>query len=853
MIQMEIKSLSATVIFLVAMTILGPSVIGVGEMADNQDDNDSGWIKKLMKNNDWQKKILDLFNIKKLIGFMSSKDSNSENVGSDSEDFNSEGFSSEEFNSISHICGNGIIDTDSQSTEQCEPPNTATCDAFCHIIPPPPPPPPPQASIDLKLDNVLVDPNEEVTGDEYFDNLITECSFHSAESIEGKVCIACKVVDTKVEPCEDLFLSFTQFPHGTILGNTEGFPNAVIPGVTITAVANTHSGGGKNAAIIFDGDTPGDSDENPTPDPDLRADGNQGDANNLDGICPNCAGKHMVIIAENTAGGSDGIVDSPDDNAEGGTQTWVFDEPWFVRSFDFVDYDNPDRNGKARAYDNPQCSGTPVATADIKASPNGGDGSVQTILLNANNVRCLKFEYKDSGGITNVDLECIKKLDDSGVLSEGTLVLPDGYVKSTSLSIPLEHGVDVQKAVGVKIDLTCPTDCPQVPTVTTKVLTSGDVEVTYKQSSNLNDNSYGANAIGWGTKGHTFKDLHNSDNLQFQFKNSGGQVVLDFVSDYITTTPGNTLTTPAGVIIQTPSHYASLGPFGGDGSMITGTNTWVKEYRSSFADNLNNNGYFVNGVQTPATQSVADLLLNSPPTISSTSYTLPGGSPFTAWNFINEYKVIISKDAFPGGFVAGGYSVSFPSMHNSPAKKCPASPPEPKVIFSTGFEDETELGKWHKDSSRTTTPNSGNIIFGLDNDGQPGGNPSGPKSGTKYLGGSGDIDDSTSPIIDPAWAAYNRDSINISGHTSIMLSLWYSYEDTETEDEFALYYRVDGGAWQEILNVDPAIGNGNQKAWQQLQVPIPAGNSLEVEFRWETSQNSEHVMIDDMQVTGIPT
>jgi len=383
---MEIKSISATVIFIVAMTILGPSVIGVGEMADNQDDNDSGWIKKLMKNNDWQKKILDLFNIKKLIGFMSSKDSNSENVGS--EDFNSEGFSSEEFNSVKWICGNGKIDTDPQSTEQCEPPNTATCDEFCHFKPycgdgilnqaseqcePPNTAtcdasckikPPRHASIDLELSSVLVDPNKDVIGDEYFDNLISECSFHSAESIEGKVCIKCKVVDTKVEPCEDLFLSFTQFPHGTILGNTEGFPNAVIDGVTITAVANIHSGGGKNAAIIFDGDTEGDNDESPTPDPDLRADGNQGDGNDLNGICPKCAGKHMVIIAENTAGGgTDGIVDSPDDNAQGGTQTWVFDEPWFVRSFDFVDYDNPDRNGEARAYDNPQCSGTPVATS----------------------------------------------------------------------------------------------------------------------------------------------------------------------------------------------------------------------------------------------------------------------------------------------------------------------------------------------------------------------------------------------------------------------------------------------------------------------------------------------------------
>jgi len=46
---MEIKSISIALIFVAIMTILGPSIIGVGEMADNQDDNDSGWIKKLMK------------------------------------------------------------------------------------------------------------------------------------------------------------------------------------------------------------------------------------------------------------------------------------------------------------------------------------------------------------------------------------------------------------------------------------------------------------------------------------------------------------------------------------------------------------------------------------------------------------------------------------------------------------------------------------------------------------------------------------------------------------------------------------------------------------------------------------
>ncbi|MGI0077566.1 MAG: hypothetical protein ACREAU_09235, partial [Nitrosopumilaceae archaeon] len=221
---METSSLK--VIFVVITIIFGTSIIGVGEMSDNQDDKEEGWIKKIMKNDNWYKKILDFFDFKKLKGFMNSQNTNSE-------DFNSENFGSEEFNSIKWICGNGKIDTDPQSDEECEPPNTATCDENCHFRPPPPPPELEHAFIDLGLDKVFVDPNGQPnTGDEYFDNLITECSFHSDESIHGNVCLACLLVDKKIEPCDDLTLSLTEFAHGTILGNTQGFPNAAIDGVT---------------------------------------------------------------------------------------------------------------------------------------------------------------------------------------------------------------------------------------------------------------------------------------------------------------------------------------------------------------------------------------------------------------------------------------------------------------------------------------------------------------------------------------------------------------------------------------------------------------------------------------------
>ena len=625
---MEIKSISATVIFIVAMTILGPSVIGVGEMADNKDDNDSGWLKKIMKDDSWQKKFWDLFDFNKFKGFLKSQGSERSNnnfdVNHDGDDnppppppscpqdptvtidvlngdvkvtytqslnlndnsygVNSVGWGTKDhtfnalknsdnlqvqfkksngddvlnfyldylsaksgtnsgYDSLGPLGGDGSIVFGSSSNILSW--STSLADNLnnlgffaggTQVVGLPPTDlvidsPPTMSStsytlpfgspftgwnfvnsytvtikaaafpggfvaggysvsfpslhnspakkcpvddmmehafIDLGLDKVLVDPNEQPdTGDEYFDNLITECSFHSDESIADSVCIVCKLVDKKTEPCDDLDLTLIDFPHGTIL-------NTQIDGVTVSADA---FGGKPDKVIIYDGDT------------NL---GNWDDDLEASGQCPDCAGLHIAVIPENiNGGGVDGIVDLPNDSAAGGIQTWVFDEEWFVRSFDFVDYD-ANRNGEARAYDNPECSGTPVATANIKKSPNGGNGSVQTILLNANHVRCLQFEYEDSGGVTNIRLECIKKFDNSGVLSEGTLELPDGYDASTPLSIPLEHGVDVQKAVGVKIDLQCepPLNCeckkPDVFTVLYNGPNGVNVEI-YKSANDVGD------------------------------------------------------------------------------------------------------------------------------------------------------------------------------------------------------------------------------------------------------------------------------------------------------------------------------------------------------------------------------
>jgi hypothetical protein len=169
------------------------------------------------------------------------------------------------------------------------------------------------------------------------------------------------------------------------------------------------------------------------------------------------------------------------------------------------------------------------------------------------------------------------------------------------------------------------------------------------QSRNLNDNSYGTNIVQW-TRSHTFSNLVGSDKAQFIFKNTTGNVVLDFYMDYITAKSG------------TPSGYASLGVTGGEGKINIGLAAWVVDSNTSIAQNLNDLGFCVGG---NCSGFGTNLLLNSPPTVSSNSYDLPPGSPYTGWEFTNSYYVKVSKAAF-GGSALGSLSIG--EIHNSPPK-----------------------------------------------------------------------------------------------------------------------------------------------------------------------------------------
>ncbi|HXJ76215.1 MAG TPA: hypothetical protein VNM37_25380, partial [Candidatus Dormibacteraeota bacterium] len=135
----------------------------------------------------------------------------------------------------------------------------------------------------------------------------------------------------------------------------------------------------------------------------------------------------------------------------------------------------------------------------------------------------------------------------------------------------------------------------------------------------------------------------------------------------------------------------SLGPFGGDGKVVTGTlttNDIVCD--TSLARNLNNLGYFVNGVQTAATKNGvngADLLVDSPPTVGPTSYDLKTPNPWTnGWDFKDTYFVTIKKGKLDSlGFDIATWHVEpdLVGLHNSPAKDCP-TPGSASVIPATG-------------------------------------------------------------------------------------------------------------------------------------------------------------------------
>jgi hypothetical protein len=180
-------------------------------------------------------------------------------------------------------------------------------------------------------------------------------------------------------------------------------------------------------------------------------------------------------------------------------------------------------------------------------------------------------------------------------------------------------------------------------TLIATVLPNGNIKVVFRQSRNLNDNVYGTPAPADGWSHHNFSDLTGSDKAEFLFTDGTGKVVLDFFIDYISQAKSSD--TPLGTL-NYPSGYGSLGPNGGDGSIVLGAKSNILWWSSTLTENLNSglNG----GFPSPYT-------VNSPTPESS----------FPNWDYVDGFSVIVSSNAFGA---AGFGGVTIPQVHNSPAK-----------------------------------------------------------------------------------------------------------------------------------------------------------------------------------------
>ncbi|MFH0861855.1 MAG: vWA domain-containing protein [Candidatus Altiarchaeota archaeon] len=158
-------------------------------------------------------------------------------------------------------------------------------------------------------------------------------------------------------------------------------------------------------------------------------------------------------------------------------------------------------------------------------------------------------------------------------------------------------------------------------------------------------------------------------------------------------------------------------------------------------------------------------------------------------------------------------------------------------IFTSSFEDASEASSWMVDPVRTTA--STGYYFGMSDNGSIGAH-----TGDSYLGIWGNF---------TGYLVLNRTKIDISNYTDVNVSVWYSYESTESTDRLAFLY-WNGTRWRTVFNItNPNIGNGNQAAWRNAWALIPSTvENLTLQFMGRTDNTSEreHVMIDDLEVQG---
>jgi hypothetical protein len=242
----------------------------------------------------------------------------------------------------------------------------------------------------------------------------------------------------------------------------------------------------------------------------------------------------------------------------------------------------------------------------------------------------------------------------------GSAPLAPGCTPASAHECPTASGVCATSATSKPTGTTSGSICFYGPITTTTTTTSSapaaTIEYLHETAAGQEyyrfritfdpafvDNTYGANAIGWAQRGHTFKDLVGSDHAELSVFDGASTLVTMFDIDYITASTASSC------------GYSALGVSGGEGKVLVGDAKYVLASTSSLDRNLNGCGYCTSAA------CGGDCRIDSPPT--DAKYTPNTGAP--NWDFRVVYEVWMDAAVFAGkGF--GGASITF--VHASPSK-----------------------------------------------------------------------------------------------------------------------------------------------------------------------------------------
>jgi hypothetical protein len=327
------------------------------------------------------------------------------------------------------------------------------------------------------------------------------------------------------------------------------------------------------------------------------------------------------------------------------------------------------------------CGGAPASTGSARGAPygsNGGGGATSVSGLPATTTTTVPGFPGAGTGVVGIS---------SGSPTASIAPLAPGCTPASASECPTTSGncatsanqhVDV-KAVGSNCYYSASaTTTPDATLEYIHELAAGQDYYRFRLTFDPSfvDNTYGANAIGWGgaggttgvtttttptttpgmpggkmmpmmmpmmRSGHTFNDLVGSDHAEMLLVDAAGKQTVDANIDYIS-------------VDQTrPCGYGNLGVRGGEGKVMTGDPSWILAATSSLDRDLNGCGYCTSSacggsctVSSPATDA---------------AYTPNTATP--RWDYRVVYEIWVSAAAF-GAAGFGSANITF--VHASPSK-----------------------------------------------------------------------------------------------------------------------------------------------------------------------------------------